>query len=156
MGQVTVTLSLNGRSYRLRCDEHDEARLHSLAAYLEDRIERLAAQSGQAGDDRLTVMAALLIADELFEARERNGSEDTDQLDELANDDADAVPSAPPPVANDRGGDSELQQASNAQSMLKRALRKSQAKASRSPLSLEQRLAAARVGSNIELKTTDD
>lgn len=69
MGQVTVTL--NGRTYRLRCGDGEEARLLELAGHLEQRIEGLAAEFGQVGDERLLLMAALLIADELWDARER-------------------------------------------------------------------------------------
>ena len=69
MGQVAVTL--NGRTYRLRCGDGDEPRLLQLAGYLEQRIEALAAEFGQVGDERLLLMAALLIADELWDAREQ-------------------------------------------------------------------------------------
>lgn len=69
MGQVTVTV--NGRSYRLRCGDGEESRLLELAAHVRDRIETLVSEFGQAGDERLTVMAALLITDELFDAKSR-------------------------------------------------------------------------------------
>ncbi len=69
MGQATITL--NGRTYRLRCGDGEEARLIELASHVHSKIERLANEFGQIGDDRLMVMAALLITDELFEARAR-------------------------------------------------------------------------------------
>ncbi len=69
MGQVSITL--NGRTYRLRCGDGEEARLLELSAHLRDKIERLTADFGQVGDDRLVIMAALLTTDELFEARGR-------------------------------------------------------------------------------------
>lgn len=69
MGQVAVTL--NGRTYRLRCGDGEEERLLSLAAHVRNRIDALAAEFGQAGDERLLLMAALLIADELFDARDK-------------------------------------------------------------------------------------
>ncbi len=68
MGQVTVTL--NGRTYRLKCGDGEETRLLELAHHVREKIEHLAIEFGQVGDDRLTVMAALLITDELFDARE--------------------------------------------------------------------------------------
>jgi cell division protein ZapA len=67
LGQVTVTL--NGRNYRLRCGDGEETRLFALADHLRSKIDSLVTQFGQAGDDRLLVMAALMIADELFEAK---------------------------------------------------------------------------------------
>jgi cell division protein ZapA len=69
MGQVTVTV--NGRTYRLRCGEGEEARLIQLATLVGDRTDGLAAEFGQVGDERLLLMAALLIADELCDMRDR-------------------------------------------------------------------------------------
>jgi cell division protein ZapA len=69
MRQVSITL--NGRSYRLGCGEGEEARLKELTDYLGAKIEGLRPRPGQAGDERLLVMAAILVTDELFEARAR-------------------------------------------------------------------------------------
>jgi len=69
MGQVTVTV--NGRTYRLRCGEGEEERLIALATHVSQRIEGLAAEFGQVGDERLLLMAALLIADELWDTRDQ-------------------------------------------------------------------------------------
>ena len=69
MGQVTVTL--NGRTYRLGCGDGEEARLLELANHLRQRVDGLAADFGQVGDDRLLIMAALLITDELLDLRSR-------------------------------------------------------------------------------------
>ena len=69
MGQVTITL--NNRTYRLSCGPGEEARLRELADHLGLRIERLAMDFGQHGDERLLVMAALLATDELLEAKGR-------------------------------------------------------------------------------------
>lgn len=76
MGQVTVTL--NGRTYRLRCGDGEETRLLQLAGHLERRIDGLAAEFGQVGDERLLLMAALLITDELWETRERLRHDDAE------------------------------------------------------------------------------
>jgi cell division protein ZapA len=67
MGQVTITL--NGRSYRLTCGEGEERRLLEVAEHVDDRLASLVAEFGQVGDERLLVMTALMIADELFDAR---------------------------------------------------------------------------------------
>ena len=71
MGQVTVTL--NGRSYRLSCEPGEEARLILLAAEVKARLDTLIGQFGNAGDDRLLLMAALTLADELLDARDAQG-----------------------------------------------------------------------------------
>lgn len=67
MGHVTVTV--NGRTFRLRCGDGEEPRLLELAAQVRDRVDRLALEFGQIGDERLSVMAAILITDELMDAR---------------------------------------------------------------------------------------
>ena len=67
MGQVTV--NVNGRSYRFDCGDGEEARLKELAAYVKGRIEALVKEYGKVGDERLLLTAALLITDELMDAR---------------------------------------------------------------------------------------
>jgi cell division protein ZapA len=67
MGQVAV--NVNGRSYRFDCGDGEEARLQELAAYIKDRIDTLKREYGQVGAERLMLMAALLITDELWDAR---------------------------------------------------------------------------------------
>jgi cell division protein ZapA len=66
MSQVTVTI--NGRQFRMACEIGQEAHLLRLAEDLDRRIERLRTTFGEIGDTRLTVMAALTISDELNEA----------------------------------------------------------------------------------------
>jgi cell division protein ZapA len=67
MGQVTVTL--NGRTYRLECGEGEEAHLIELAEYLGTHVDTMRRKFGQVGDDRLILMASLLVTDELWELR---------------------------------------------------------------------------------------
>jgi cell division protein ZapA len=66
MSQVTVTI--NGRQFRMACEDGQESHLLRLAQDLDQRIERLRASFGEIGDTRLTVMAALTVADEFAEA----------------------------------------------------------------------------------------
>jgi cell division protein ZapA len=68
MAQVSVTI--DGRKYRLACNEGEEERLESLAGVIDDKIGELRASFGEIGDQRLVVMAALTIADDLAEARD--------------------------------------------------------------------------------------
>jgi cell division protein ZapA len=65
MAQVSVTI--NGRQFRMACEDGQEAHLTNLARELDTRIEGLRARFGEIGDARLTVMAALTIADSLAE-----------------------------------------------------------------------------------------
>jgi cell division protein ZapA len=65
MSQINVTI--NGRQFRMACEDGQEEHLTTLARDLDGRIETLRAKFGEIGDTRLTVMAALTIADELGE-----------------------------------------------------------------------------------------
>lgn len=66
MAQVSVTI--NGRQFRIACDDGQEQSLEELARNLDGRIEKMRGGFGEIGDARLTVMAAIQVADELREA----------------------------------------------------------------------------------------
>ena len=66
MAHVTATIA--GRQFRLACEDGQEEHLQALAKSLDERIEALRVKFGEIGDTRLTVMAALMVADELAEA----------------------------------------------------------------------------------------
>lgn len=83
MPQVSVTL--NGRAYQIACDPGQEDRLRELAGLVDARIAELVQSVGQIGDLRLTVMASLLLADELLEYKEKAAAR------------PDTGPSDPPP-----------------------------------------------------------
>ena len=69
MAHVSVTI--NGRQYRMACEDGQENHLIWLSGDLDRRIGQLRAQFGEIGDMRLTMMAALTVADELVEACKR-------------------------------------------------------------------------------------
>jgi cell division protein ZapA len=69
MGQVNV--SINGKTYRMACEDGEEDHLAHLAARLNASIEQLRARFGEIGDQRLTVMAAITLADQSAEADKR-------------------------------------------------------------------------------------
>jgi cell division protein ZapA len=69
MSQVNVTI--NGRQFRMACEDGEEARLSRLAEELDASIATLRTRFGEIGDTRLTVMAALTLADELSETKEK-------------------------------------------------------------------------------------
>lgn len=64
-----VDVTINGRHFRMACEDGQEARLRQLAAGLDARIEDLRQRFGDVGEARLTIMAAMMTADELVEAR---------------------------------------------------------------------------------------
>jgi cell division protein ZapA len=69
MAHVSVTI--NGRQYRMACEDGQETHLVRLAEDLDRRIEGLRRRFGEIGDMRLAVMAALTVADELVEMGQR-------------------------------------------------------------------------------------
>jgi cell division protein ZapA len=97
MGQVSVTL--NGRTYRLACEEGEEERLVELSSHVKERVEQLTLEFGQVGDERLLLMTAILIADELWDTRkalEVQIEEATEMLRQLTEP---AAPATAPPAA---------------------------------------------------------
>ena len=66
MSEVNVTI--NARQYRMACENGQEQHLVGLSQDLDRRIAQLRTSFGEVGDTRLTVMAALTVADELAEA----------------------------------------------------------------------------------------
>ncbi len=73
MSQVSVTI--DGRKYRLACNPGEEARLESLAGLIDEKIGEMRKTFGEIGDQRLVIMAALTIADNLTEARDEAAAE---------------------------------------------------------------------------------
>ena len=69
MNHINVTI--NGRQYRMACEDGQETRLMRLAENLQVRVEELRGKFGEIGDQRLTVMAALTACDELLDANSR-------------------------------------------------------------------------------------
>jgi len=69
MSHINVTI--NGRQFRMACEEGQEVRLLKLAESFESRIQALRGKFGEIGDARLTVMAALTVCDELVDSGNR-------------------------------------------------------------------------------------
>ena len=64
-----VVISINKRTYRFICSEGDAKRLDDVANYLLSKLDALIEEHGAVGDERLILMAALTVTDELFDAR---------------------------------------------------------------------------------------
>ncbi|HXZ03019.1 MAG TPA: cell division protein ZapA [Stellaceae bacterium] len=71
MAQVTITI--NGRSYPVACNDGEEQRIEELGRYIDAKIKTFARELGQIGESRLLVLAALVLADELADARAASG-----------------------------------------------------------------------------------
>jgi len=66
-----VEIRINGRDYKVTCDNGQEPRLQQLAAYFDQQVTQIAGDLGQIGDARVMLLAALTVCDELFETKKR-------------------------------------------------------------------------------------
>lgn len=77
--QREVTVTVNGRPYKVACQPGEEDRLRALAASLDRRVTELAKSFGQVGEGQLLVVAGLLLADELDELKQRTARREPDE-----------------------------------------------------------------------------
>lgn len=68
---ATVMISIDGKTLRFACEEGDEARLLDLAQKFNAYITKLKAEHGEIGDYRLSVMAGIMVLDEMKELGRR-------------------------------------------------------------------------------------
>ncbi len=66
-----VNVEINGRKFRMACEEGQQPHLLQLAARFNQQIDNFKGTFGEIGDNRLTVMAGIAILDELTEAERR-------------------------------------------------------------------------------------
>jgi cell division protein ZapA len=95
---ATVTVEVNGRPYAVGCADGQEDRVRSLAAQFDGHVRQVAGEVGHVGDLRLFLMAGLLLADELHEAKQA----------------VSARPAAAPVVINGAGAEAGVAEALNA------------------------------------------
>ncbi|MCW5759014.1 MAG: cell division protein ZapA [Phenylobacterium sp.] len=69
MAQLNV--EVNGRPYAVGCEDGQEAHLQELARLFDHQVRQVSQDMGQLGDTRLFLMGALLLADELLDAKNR-------------------------------------------------------------------------------------
>ena len=69
MPQVAVVI--NGKTYRMACSEGQEAHLLDLAKKFDSYVTHLKESFGEIGDQRLSVMAGIMITDELMELQKK-------------------------------------------------------------------------------------
>ena len=87
-----VNLMIHGRTYGVGCDDGQEKRVRELGQYIDRRVKEIAGAGGAASEAHLLVLTALVLADELFEARELAAPGGANalrqQLEELSNENA--------------------------------------------------------------------
>ena len=66
-----VNVEIDGKKYRMACEEGQEAHLMELAERFNRTVIGLKGSFGEIGDNRLVVMAGIAVLDELAEAEDR-------------------------------------------------------------------------------------
>ena len=66
-----ISIEVNGRPYAVGCEDGQEQHLLELAKLFDHQVRQVSQDMGQLGDTRLFLMGALLLADELADARNR-------------------------------------------------------------------------------------
>ncbi|ODT48797.1 cell division protein ZapA [Devosia sp. 63-57] len=76
-----VNVEINGRKYRMACEDGQQKHLIGLAERFNRNVEQLKGAVGEIGDNRLTVMAGIAVLDELSEAERRIAALERDVLE---------------------------------------------------------------------------
>lgn len=66
-----VNLTVNGRVYRMACEDGEEEHVEQLGVRFDAAIDELRAALGEIGDQRLMVMAGILMTDRLNDTEQR-------------------------------------------------------------------------------------
>ncbi|MCC6195930.1 MAG: cell division protein ZapA [Burkholderiales bacterium] len=66
---VTLDIHLLGRDYKVACKEHEREELMQAVTFLDQRMREIRSGGKTAGVDRIAVMAALNIANDLLRER---------------------------------------------------------------------------------------
>ncbi|KAF0092773.1 MAG: hypothetical protein FD128_2800, partial [Hyphomonadaceae bacterium] len=64
-----VQIDINGRQYGVGCEDGQEDHIGRLARHFDNHVKTLVQSVGQIGEQRLFLMAALLLADETHELK---------------------------------------------------------------------------------------
>lgn len=66
-----VSVEINGRKYRMACEDGQEDHVRGLASRLNSQVEAFKGAFGEIGDNRLTVMAGIAVVDLLVDAEQK-------------------------------------------------------------------------------------
>jgi cell division protein ZapA len=77
-----LTIEVNSKPYIVGCEDGQEGHLRSLAALVDAQVRQVGRDVGQLGETRLMLMGALVMADELTDAKARL-AQATDEVAQL-------------------------------------------------------------------------
>lgn len=77
-----VDIEVNGRAYRMLCEDGQERRLQELAAYVDGRLKELTGGGKNGSEAQMMLMTCLVLADELQDVMAGRGLAATAGIDE--------------------------------------------------------------------------
>ncbi|MDQ6620137.1 MAG: cell division protein ZapA [Pseudomonadota bacterium] len=81
---VTLDVSVLGREYKVACAEHERAELVEAVRFLDQRMRQIRDSGKVTGVERIAVMAALNIANELLRAQRGSAAQSSGGYDGAA------------------------------------------------------------------------
>ena len=72
MAEVNVTI--NGRTFGIACDDGQEQRVLDLGKYVDERLREISRAGAASNESHLMVLTSLVLADEIFDLLESEGS----------------------------------------------------------------------------------
>lgn len=65
-----VDIRINGKQFSIACDDGQEQRVVDLANFVDSRVKEMAAAGAGSNESHLLVLTSIVMADELFNARD--------------------------------------------------------------------------------------
>lgn len=69
-----VDIRINGKQFSIACDDGQEQRVIDLANFVDSRVKEMAAAGAGSNESHLLVLTSIVMADELFNARDMANS----------------------------------------------------------------------------------
>ncbi len=73
----TTTVQIYGREFKLRASEDGEY-VQQIARYVDEKMRSISEESNMVANEKVAIMAAINIADELFQHRKQSANEMSD------------------------------------------------------------------------------
>ena len=90
MAEVSVVI--HGKPYGISCDDGQERRVQELAKYVDARLREIASAGAASNESHLLVLTALVLTDEIFDARQSKPVPATERYqDRLSEDDEEMI-----------------------------------------------------------------
>tara|TARA_R110002096_G_scaffold432976_3_gene650778 strand:+ start:34740 stop:35036 length:297 start_codon:yes stop_codon:yes gene_type:complete len=75
----SIKITILGRPYPIKVEEHDEENMIRIAKFVDDRFRKLKEELVKQPESTIMSLAALTIAEELFSARSKSSESENDE-----------------------------------------------------------------------------